>query len=227
MRQREANLIHKAKQTASSSPIVKTAVHKLASSLEYARDVECDPWQFAVEIERLDALGVSRGALRWLVVKGYAEHAVETTRFNDPLRKFRQGRNLAFSEKSRFVITDAGLALLDGEWAGAKHHRLDSPKSPVPNWDAEGRVLCVKSHIVKQFRVPSPNQESVLSAFQEEGWPQFIHDPLSQNTDQPPKQRLRETIRGLNTNQKNVLLRFRGDGTGERVGWELIDGDRL
>ena len=68
----------------------------------------------------------------------------------------------------------------------------------------------------------SLNQETVLSAFQEEGWPHYIDDPLAPAVEQNPKQRLRDTIKGLNSNQRRRLLRFRGDGTGERVRWELI-----
>ena len=76
--------------------------------------------------------------------------------------------------------------------------------------------------IVKEYRVRSPNQEAALSAFQEEQWPHYIDDPLSPMPDQSPKQRLRDTVKRLNENQKNRLIRFRGDGTGERVRWELI-----
>ena len=47
----------------------------------------------------------------------------------------------------------------------------------------QGTRLCVffglASAFVKQYRVPSPNQEAVLTVFQEEGWPPRIDDPLS------------------------------------------------
>ncbi len=57
-------------------------------------------------------------------------------------------------------------------------------------------------------------------AFQEEGWPVRIDDPLPPVSESEPKQRLRETIRSLNRNQKERLVRFKGDGTGEGVLWE-------
>ena len=49
-----------------------------------------------------------------------------------------------------------------------------------------------------------------------------MDDPLppisgSRNT---PKSHMRNTIRHLNANQKNRLLYFRGDGSGQRILWE-------
>ena len=35
-----------------------------------------------------------------------------------------------------------------------------------------------RDEIVKRYRVPAPNQELILAAFEEEGWPQLIDDPL-------------------------------------------------
>ena len=75
--------------------------------------------------------------------------------------------------------------------------------------------------MIKRFRVPSANQEAVLEAFQEEGWPASIDDPLSPLSDYDPKRRLRDTIKCLNLNQISRMIRFRGDGTGQRVLWEL------
>ena len=76
--------------------------------------------------------------------------------------------------------------------------------------------------MVKVFKLPSPNQETVLMAFQEEGWPPKIDDPLPPHGDILPKRRLHDTIKSLNRNQKSRRLRFMGDGTGEGVCWELI-----
>ena len=39
--------------------------------------------------------------------------------------------------------------------------------------------------------------------------------------DQQPKLRLRDTIKRLNRNQATRLIRFHGDGTGQRVFWVL------
>jgi hypothetical protein len=94
----------------------------------------------------------------------------------------------------------------------------------VPQWDAMRRELIVGGQVVKRFRVPARNQEAVLVAFEEEGWPHRVYDPLSPDGDTDTKQRLRETIKALNGHRLARIIRFRGDGTGEGVCWELADG---
>ena len=78
---------------------------------------------------------------------------------------------------------------------------------------------------MKRFKWTAANQETILVAFEEEGWPARIDDPLPQQPEQDPKRRLSDTIKCLNRKQTNELIRFRGDGTGEGVTWELIGQD--
>ncbi len=61
-----------------------------------------------------------------------------------------------------------------------------------------------------------------MSAFQEDGWPARIDDPLPPTPETDPKRRLSDAIKCLNRKQLNPLLRFSGDGTGEGVLWDLI-----
>ena len=83
-----------------------------------------------------------------------------------------------------------------------------------------GRVLRVGAKIVKKFRQHGKNQELILAAFEEQAWQQEIDDPLPRTAGIVAKERLRQTIEGLNRHQKIKLLHFYGDGTGQRVGWE-------
>ncbi len=76
--------------------------------------------------------------------------------------------------------------------------------------------------MVKRFRLPADNQEAVLSAFQEEGWPSSVDDPLPPVQEIDPRERLKFTIRRLNAGQKEGRLRFFGNGTGQAVGWEPL-----
>ena len=92
-----------------------------------------------------------------------------------------------------------------------------------PYWDAEYRELRVGQCVIKEYRVPSPNQEAILVAFQEEGWPHHIHDPLTPQRDVEPKCRLHDTIKRLNRLHKERLIRFHGNGTGEGVCWEYVE----
>ena len=136
-------------------------------------------------------------------------------------------------ERSCFVLTPAGVALARGEGAAARKRGTPAQAPPpaepraappkVPRWDAECRELRWGAKLVKRFRVPAPNQELVLAAFEEEGWPPHLDDPLPNNSSTDPKQRLHDTIKRLNRRQVNRLLYFRGDGSGTGVLWEAVD----
>ena len=75
---------------------------------------------------------------------------------------------------------------------------------------------------VKQFKVPAENQSRILVAFEEEGWPVHILDPLPPHSELDPNRRLHDTINSLNRHQKHPLLRFLGNGSGQGIRWERI-----
>jgi hypothetical protein len=188
------------------------------------------PWQFAVEVQAMLIGGTSVNLLRWLVRAGLAEHRQEISQPADTARKFLSFANLSFPERTCLVLTDPGLA-----WARLKrveaHTANGSPPAATqrhgrvkaaarPCWDAQRRELCFAGHLVKAYRVPAENQERVLAAFQEAGWPACLDDPLPAKPEQNASRRLHETIQKLNRTMHSKLLRFRGDGTGTRVCWE-------
>jgi len=61
----------------------------------------------------------------------------------------------------------------------------------------------------------------ILTTFEEEKWPPKVDDPLPPHAEIDAKQRLHDTIKSLNRGQKRKLIRFRGDGTGQGIRWEL------
>jgi hypothetical protein len=205
---------------------------RAAIDLGYALDAGRGPWEFAVEIAGLIGLGLTTSDLRWLVSKGYLQYARETTRQGDGCRRFRPCLHLAFDKRACFILTEAGMRLkapsvpplaVSDEEPSVRAGLQAAPTAGaaiLPSWDGLRRTLRVGDRVVKRFRVPSPCQEAILAAFQEEGWPAAIDDPLPPQPVQDPKRRLRETVRSLNANQANPILRFRGDGTGTRVVWE-------
>lgn len=210
------------------------ALEQLARGAAYARDADSSPWDFAVEIESLTSLGLTTNDLRWLVVKGYVEHANEVTSDADVQRRFEPCQHQAFDKRACFVLTDLGARLMAPPGlnvaradANGLARMVDAPPPRVesaaclPSWDDQRRVLRVGERIVKKFRVPCPCQEAILAAFEEEGWPPAIDDPLRPHPEQNAKRRLRDTIKGLNMCQINSILSFRGDGSGTRVLWEL------
>jgi hypothetical protein len=84
------------------------------------------------------------------------------------------------------------------------------------------RILFFTGEIVKRFRVPAANQELILMAFEEEGWPPHLSDPLPGKGEVPAKRRLSDAIKNLNAHQCRHRLRFHGDGRGLGVFWEPL-----
>lgn len=105
---------------------------------------------------------------------------------------------------------------IGGNGNGVAPHRLVSLK---PVWDKDLNRLTLGDVLVKEYKTPAPNQQLILSVFQEEGWPSRIDDPLPPAPDLDPKRRLHETIISLNRNQRNRVLKFCGDGNGLGVRW--------
>jgi hypothetical protein len=205
----------------------------LLQAYEYVRDLREDGWAFAVEIQTLIAAGMTRSDLRWLRSKGLVEHATEVTSRCDTSRMFEPACNLQFNRHTCFVLTPAGLAY--AEWHTrepglAAEPVLVCPAPPhalrarpgVPVWDRDRQELRLDEVLIKRFKAPAPNQEAILCAFEEEGWPIRIDDPIPPQRDQDPKRRLHDTINALNRNHRRPALRFVGDGSGLGVRWELL-----
>lgn len=95
-----------------------------------------------------------------------------------------------------------------------------TPPTPdvKPRWDAVRGELWLGQQLCKRFRQPAANQRLLLDAFEKQGWPARIKDPLPWGPDDDPRQRLADTVRRLN--QHNSFLRFELDGTSQGVLWE-------
>ena len=102
---------------------IQAAIVRLAEAHDYARDMQCDLWDFAVEIDALASLGLSDKDLRGLVAGGYIEHGQEMTKPSDPARRFRPAGSRAFTAKTCFVVTEKGLALTAVRRVGSKLQR--------------------------------------------------------------------------------------------------------
>lgn len=217
---------------------LRATLDALLDAARYAVDTESTVWDFAISIVRLRELGATDTDLRWLVRKGYVEHGREVTVEGDNGRAFRSTGDLTFSRRTCFVLTQAGVEAAesqclpspDGPLPTLSDHSQASEEPPeqwpVPQWDPELRKLHLDGQLVKRFKWPALNQEAVLCAFQEEGWPTRIDDPLPPQPEQDSKRRLADTIKCLNRKQTNELIHFCGDGTGEGVIWERSNGHR-
>lgn len=222
----------------SSSIIVPEKLNEglqaLHEAFRYAQDVGSELWDFAVSMPRLEQLGFTPSDLRWLTLKGLAEHAREVTVQGDDGRQFRPTGNLTFCECTCVVLTHFGASLIGSQLnkQSIPSCGISTPDAYVqlaekskPEWDPQSRRLSFNGAEVKRFKWPAANQEAVLCAFQEEDWPERIDDPLHPHPDQDTKRRLADTIKCLNRKQVNELIHFRGDGTGEGVTWEPWNND--
>jgi hypothetical protein len=217
--------------TALSAPI-RLAFAQLLEVHELARASGRKASDFAAEITSLTELGITASILRWLVCRGYAKCLREITQPGDKERRFEPVDNLSLNPQSCFVLSRRGMLFARAMLAfsgvdpaqTAKNGDAGRPGDvPAPRWDNRRRELRVARKLVKRFRVPAPNQEMILAAFQEEGWPNCIDDPLPPKGDLDPKRRLHDTIKALNRKhrQQPPLIHFLGNGTGKNVVWEL------
>jgi hypothetical protein len=231
---------------------MRAAIGHLMRAHQYAASLEVDPWDFAVEIASLYEVGLSNNELRWLLFSELIVHGAEVTTACDQHRRFHAAGKFIFNDQSCFTLTTKGMevaqAIADNEAAQVKlptrnratscSGAIGAPMAGVtragrlaaeissgavfPKWEKERRILRVGGQVVKQFKVPAPNQEMILTVFEEEHWPPRIDDPLPSHPEMDAKRRLHDTINSLNRNQRCRLLRFVGDGSGEAVCWETM-----
>lgn len=192
--------------------------------------------------------------MRWLVAKGFAEHARETSVAGESHRAFQPSAGFSLTKTTCLVLTPSGAAfaaqvateVTDAAICPPMPQSIDTaslqdslppdvhpaplaaiatngaiPTSGIPRWDVTQHELWLDDTIVKRFRVPAHNQTIILDVFEEEGWPACIDDPLPPSGDIDPPTRLHDAINRLNGNQVNALLRFRNNGHGSGVSWEL------
>jgi hypothetical protein len=85
-----------------------------------------------------------------------------------------------------------------------------------PEWEPALGELRYRGQVVKQFHRSAPNQECILNAFQELGWPERVDDPLPKERGAGGLERLRETVKSLNRGQHVLHFRVEPDGRGVR-----------
>jgi hypothetical protein len=203
----------------------------LLQAYEYAQELQRPPRDFALEFEALRETGLNHNDCRWLVYQNVVQHAVDVEAPCDTDGSISTAPRVVLTSASCFLLTSHGLALAHA----VLDRRNPSPGPDVlparelsppslaqaPRWDRDCRELWLGDALIKQFKVPAANQEIILQAFQEEGWPPCIDDPLPPQFSINPKRRLHDTLGALNRNQKHRFLRFRGNGAGNFC-WESV-----
>lgn len=87
---------------------MRRGIEMLSVAYGYAREVERDDWEFALEIQSLAAAGVNNSELRWMVCMGLVRHAEEKIHDGAGGRMFHAVGDVTFSDRSCFVLTDRG-----------------------------------------------------------------------------------------------------------------------
>lgn len=222
----------------------RAALALLGHAYDCALSTGAAPWDFALEIGELCAAGLTVTDLRWLVVKGLIEHGSETTAYGDLHRSFTRSSGFNFLATTCVVLTKKGVAFACRAGRGsasnvAKPTHTETGKlrpegefrslviparlqaALKPRWNPMRRELSLGGSLVKRFLVPARNQEAILVAFQEEGWPECIDDPLIGDHGIDLKNRLNDVVFRLNRSQIQPLIRFHTNGNGNGIRWSL------
>lgn len=203
----------------------ETTLGVLRAAWDAARSCELDPWEFAVGIGEMWRAGVSETELRSLLARGLAEHANEVTQPKDGARRFQPVKSLALSESACFVITDEGRRLAARHSNGHARRKIASRSERAllkPFWDAKRRELWLGDVLVKRFTRPAPLQELILAAFQEQGWPAVIDDPLPGKKDANQRLRRWQAAANLNRSQDPLRIRFTADARQQTISWQVL-----
>jgi hypothetical protein len=207
-----------------TSPGVQRSLALLLEGYAFARDVQAEPSEFAVDLETLATVGGTLNVLRWLLRRGYAEQVLHSPRDGARHHQHKQ-KPTAFPPGSRFFLTDQGVAIARARCpSSALETIVPGPSTaPLPVWDGVQGKLLFLGQVVKRLRYAASNQRIILEAFHVQGWPPSLHDPLPRPAEcVNVKQRLHDTIKNLNRSHEIVCLRFHGAEAGRAVGWKCL-----
>ncbi len=107
-----------------------------------------------------------------------------------------------------------------GTVRAARNRDRFSTGHALPHWNAEANDLDCFGRIVK-LRFDAANLRAVLDAFEAQGWPQRIANPLHADNGVPGKRKLQQAAKSLNHRLRGTGLRLRMDGVAMGVCWEL------
>lgn len=160
------------RDAAGPAPAAKTSDHKapptrriraallaLGAAFEHARAQRANVWDFALEAETLRRLSLSTGDLRWLLTRGWIEHAIEVTPRDTSHRVFRPARKPSVIKRSCFVLSPIGAALAEGlrvrdsedmvsEPPGVAEPQASASTSPT-TLASMGEVANLRTHVIR------------------------------------------------------------------------------
>jgi hypothetical protein len=93
---------------------------------------------------------------------------------------------------------------------------------PMPNYDGQLRELSVAGTMLHRFAPQARNMIAVLTAFQAQGWPRWIADPLGNGPESDFEKHLHDTVSALNHAQKPRLIHFSSTGADRTIRWDFV-----
>jgi hypothetical protein len=209
----------------------QSALVLLNDATNFARDTGRDAWDYCLRLEELLSAGLTVADCRWLADKKLVE-ARDTARARGRGRGIRPLR-ATFSRSTRFVLTAAGVAFAADLCSpigrpraptgnGNPHRDWASDAMGGPRWDPRLLVLQVDDIAVKEFQAKARNQLVIVSAFDTQGWPRQIDNPLDSGGPAQRAQALADAVHGLNRNLRAKVIRFHTAEKGASVRYELL-----
>jgi hypothetical protein len=181
-------------------PPVRAALALLLGRYRCASLLGWSPWDFPVELQTFRTLGVPEPLLRRLVEVG-------------PVNECPAPRGAFPGDGTGFVLTLQGAVL-------AETLLREVPERP--RWDPQKRQLWYGTVLVKQLKRLAPDQQLVLEAFQQAGWPEAISNPLAGETDAERRGRLRHVVKRLNRRRASDVLWFELARGGRGLRWRAL-----
>ena len=186
---------------AGTSAILRVALGLLLRPYEEAERRGVPAWEVAATRETLKGQGLNDGLLLRLLELGLVDQRLDRVVLTEGGAEVARGRS------------DPGQGLPAPHVAG---------ELIVPFYDVDQRILWYAGRLVKRLRQQADVQEIVLRAFQRQGWPRALKNPLPKGSMIPMDARLHAVVRGLMNAQKEARIRFFRNGTGCMICWEAV-----
>jgi hypothetical protein len=212
-------------------PRLLKGLSSLADARLYAQMLKQNPWEFALQLFELRALGLTSADFRWLLHSGYI--LLRPQRKSAVVKEFGCFRGIEFKEEWLVILRDEAVEEVrrflrpaaDRKAGGGRPLILsnaDASGRATVRFHAERRELFVGDRLVKRLPASARNQAAILEGFQTVSWQTRIANPLPAANSRRRAQQLRDTVHDLNAGQKPRRLRFHSDEKGRSIWWEFI-----
>lgn len=116
------------------------------------------------------------------------------------------------------TVEAAVIVPSNGTEVGPTARQNPATETVRPRWDSECGELRYQGDVIRRVRSRSVARSivRVLDAFEEDGWPRRIDNPVGND-----KIKIHETIKSLNDGLTRI--RFHGDGVGEGIIWRPFE----